>query len=372
MGWLAHRALADKEEEPKPMAGAKPALREAPKPPKDEETIQGTWYVVNGEHNGDALPSEDLQAMKMVVEGDRIAFHMADEKNESITFKLAPAKKPKRMTVTGMGNEKKSVTWIYELEGKRLTICGTEKPDVPAPTKFAAPKDSNLFLMVLGRDKPVVDPAQKTADQKVTSRAAQIKSVNNLKQIALAMHNYHAAFGSLPPAAIYSKDDKPLLSWRVAILPFIEQDGLHKAFHLDEPWDSEHNKNLLAQMPKVYAPVAGQTKDKHSTFYQVFVGDGTMFEGKKGIEFADVPDGVSNTLLVVEAGEAVPWTKPAELSYDAKKPLPKLGGMFKDIFNVAMADGSVRAFPEKFKEEAMRLFITRNDGKPVSLDDLKP
>ena len=77
--------------------------------------------------------------------------------------------------------------------------------------------------------------------------------MNNEKQIALAMHNYHAANDHLPPAAIKDKAGKPLLSWRVAILPYLEQAALYNKFHLDEPWDSPHNKALIASMPAVYA-----------------------------------------------------------------------------------------------------------------------
>src|SRR5262249_54155708 len=88
------------------------------------------------------------------------------------------------------------------------------------------------------------------AVQKVRMAAGNAQGQNNLKQIALAMHNYNDAYnGKLPAHAIYSKDGKkPLLSWRVAILPFIEQDNLYQQFHLDEPWDSEHNKKLIPML----------------------------------------------------------------------------------------------------------------------------
>lgn len=196
-------------------------------------------------------------------------------------------------------------------------------------------------------------------------------SANNLKELALAMHNYADTHHHLPPAAIYSKDGKPLLSWRVAILPYIEQDHLYRQFKLDEPWDSDHNKKLLLEkMPKVFAPVRGAKQDSHVTYYQVFTGSGTIFEGTKGIKFADITDGTSNTILIAEAGDAVPWTKPADLPYAADKPLPKLGGLFADGFNVAFADGSTLFIRKKFDEETLRLAITRNDGKEVNRDGL--
>src|SRR5262249_51556565 len=91
------------------------------------------------------------------------------------------------------------------------------------------------------------------AVQKTREAASRMQNQNNLKEMALAMHNYHDVNGKFPPAAICDKQGKPLLSWRVAILPYVEQDNLYKQFKLDEPWDSEHNKKLIAQMPKVYA-----------------------------------------------------------------------------------------------------------------------
>ena len=109
--------------------------------------------------------------------------------------------------------------------------------------------------------------------------AARATSQNNLKQLAIAVHNYASTYQNrLPSAAIYSKDGKPLLSWRVTLLPYVEEDALYKEFKLDEPWDSEHNKKLLARMPKVYAPpVPGKTKVPYGTFYQAFTGPNTLF-----------------------------------------------------------------------------------------------
>src|SRR5262249_28595600 len=146
--------------------------------------------------------------------------------------------------------------------------------------------------------------------------------------------------------AIYSKEGKPLLSWRVAILPYIEQEPLYKEFHLDEPWDSDHNKKLLAKMPKVYmrpGAAPGETK----THYRVFHGPGAAFEGKESAVYpGHFSDGTSQTILTVEAEEAVPWTKPDELPFDVKdekKELPRLGLPGNELIMVGLADGSVRA-----------------------------
>ena len=109
---------------------------------------------------------------------------------------------------------------------------------------------------------------------------------------------------------------QPLLSWRVLILPYIEQDNLFKEFHLDEPWDSEHNKKLLAKMPKTYETVDSDAKKGFLTRYLGFSGKDAMFDGAKGIQFADITDGLSNTIMVVEAAKGVPWSKPEDISFD--------------------------------------------------------
>jgi hypothetical protein len=207
------------------------------------------------------------------------------------------------------------------------------------------------------------------------------RSSNNLKQMALAFHNYNDVYGGIPANAIYSKDGKALLSWRVAILPFIEEDTLYKQFKLDEAWDGPNNKTLLARMPKVYAPVAGKTKVPYGTFYQVFTGPDTPFNPKAArFGFPSIggsiprtfPDGTSNTLLIVEAGEAVPWTRPEDIPYDAKKPLPKLGGQFPNGFFAAFADGSVKFLRKDFDEATMRNLINPADGNVIDLSKVLP
>jgi hypothetical protein len=224
------------------------------------------------------------------------------------------------------------------------------------------------------------------AVQKVGESAARMAVSNSLKQIGHAFHNYASDHqDALPPAALIGKDGKPGLSWRVAILPYVEQENLYKTFKLDEPWDSPHNRKLLPLMPKVYAPPGGPQKgQEHLTHYRVFVGQGTMYPDKFRINFArearvvcyparynigNIPDGTSNTILAVEAAEAVPWTKPEELEYDGKQPLPKLGAQNKRGFMIVLYDGSVRFVSGKIDEQKLRWLIEPDDGHWVSPDD---
>jgi hypothetical protein len=213
----------------------------------------------------------------------------------------------------------------------------------------------------------------------VRASADKTKSVNNLRQLSLAMHNYANSRRSLPGHALYGQDDQPLLSWRVALLPYLGQMPLYNKFKLDEPWDGPHNKALLKYMPPTYIPPGENPGgEPYGTYYQVFVGKGgpvgPVFEPGPRYHAnlsTGIPDGSSGTLLIVEGGRAVPWTKPEDLVYDPDGPLPKLGGIFGDGFNAAFADGSARFIARGTDEETLRALITRNGGEPVEWTKLK-
>jgi hypothetical protein len=207
-----------------------------------------------------------------------------------------------------------------------------------------------------------------TGVRKAEQSASAGKSANNLKQIAIAMHSYHDTYGQFPPAAVCDKKGKPQLSWRVLILPYIEQTELYKQFKLDEPWDSENNKKLLAKMPNVYA-LPGSKLGETNTHYRVFVGNGAGFDWVMGGKIAGITDGTSNTLMVVTAADAVPWTKPDELEYDPEKDMSKLIGLVVNgKAQVAMFDGSVRTLKKLPSKETLHALITKNGGEVIGND----
>ena len=185
------------------------------------------------------------------------------------------------------------------------------------------------------------------------------------------MHNFQGTEGQLPPAVVYGPDGQPLYSWRVLLLPYIEQNALYEEFHRDEPWDSPHNLALLPRMPATYAAPGSKAKKipPYHTICHVFVGKGAAFEECPGLRLPqDFPDGTSNTILIVEAGEPVPWTKPDDLTYDPEGPLPDLRSVFKDGFRVGLGDGSTRWIKKGTSEATLRAAITRN-GRDVLGDD---
>jgi prepilin-type processing-associated H-X9-DG protein len=201
------------------------------------------------------------------------------------------------------------------------------------------------------------------AVQAAREAARRAQCTNNLKQIALALHNFQSVNSHFPPAAITDADGKPLLSWRVAILPFIEQEGLYREFKLDEPWDSPHNQALIARMPAVYFCPSDGLDTQHTTRYQVIVGPGTIFEGDKGIRLEEITDGTSNTLLVVEAKNPVPWTKPDDIPVNGLT--AGVGSKHAGGFNALMADGAVRFLRMSINPDILQALATRAGGEVV-------
>jgi Protein of unknown function (DUF1559) len=197
-----------------------------------------------------------------------------------------------------------------------------------------------------------------------------VRSATNLKRIATAILAYLAANNrNFPAAAIVGPNGTPLLSWRVAILPYLgeSEKALYGQFKLSEPWDSPHNKALLAKMPRVYAPTVakGGEKDKYVTHYLGFVGGGALFERDRMANIRLVTDGTSNTLMIAEAVTGVPWTKPEDLAFTGRSLLPQLGGQFEEEFVGVMADGSPRLFKKSVDPTVLVELITRGGNEVV-------
>jgi hypothetical protein len=197
--------------------------------------------------------------------------------------------------------------------------------------------------------------------------SARIYSEQNMRDLVMALRKYSEEDPErrLPSAAITNPEGQPVLSWRVALLPYLGEKELLKEFRLAEPWDSPHNLRLLPRMPKIYASplYPGRESDPIRTHYRVFTGVGTAFEGGRGLRLEDdFPDGLMNTIFVIEAKESVPWTKPDELPYDAEGPLPAFGFSSTNTFAAAMGDGSIGRFAIDADDSDIRPAITRNAG----------
>jgi len=183
---------------------------------------------------------------------------------------------------------------------------------------------------------------------------------NNLKLLALAMHNYHDTYKVFPAATQIGPKNVPH-SWRVTILPFLEQAELYREYRQDEPWDSDHNRKALAKMPAVYRS-PGDARTSTNTSYFTLVGPETPFHENKPGRLANIVDGTSNTILLVEAKQPTPWTKPEDIPFDSQQALPALGGWLPTGFMSAFCDGSVRFVPADIDPQTLRYAIMQQDG----------
>jgi Protein of unknown function (DUF1559) len=202
---------------------------------------------------------------------------------------------------------------------------------------------------------------------KVQAAANRAQSTNNLKQLTLAMINCADSFdGRMPDAVVYSKDGKPLYSWRVTLLPYLDQAPLYNQLKLDEPWDSEHNKPLLAKAPKVFQ-LPGVKADEGMTYYQIFSGAGILSEKNRPVRYpVSFTDGTSLTILIAESAEPVHWAAPKDIPYSEKvSPLKQIGKHHGKGTLVSMADGSVRMVPATVTERDFRAAITPSGGEVI-------
>ena len=187
----------------------------------------------------------------------------------------------------------------------------------------------------------------------VTARgtAHKAKCSDNLRSIVLAMHLYAEKHGTLPPATVYDDAGKPMHSWRVLLLPYLEQEDLYKQYRFDEPWDGPNNRKLIDEMPDIYRCPSGTHAAGH-THYAVMVGEHTPFPpgAKKGHRLDDFPNGTTNTILLSEISASselkIPWTKPQDVTLTEESIKPGSPKGFSSNhdggFNAAYADASVR------------------------------
>ena len=207
------------------------------------------------------------------------------------------------------------------------------------------------------------------AIQAAREAARRAQLMNNMKQLMLALLIYHDAKRSFPAHASYDADGKPLLSWRVHILPYLDEKPLYDQFKLDEPWDSPHNKQLITRMPEVFRN-PNLVADDGKTNYLAVVGKECVFDGTaEGMRLAKITDGLSKTIVLVEADadQAVIWTKPDDLAYDANNPAAGLGHLRPGGWNAAFADGSVQLISNDIDREMLSALFTRNDREVVDL-----
>lgn len=217
---------------------------------------------------------------------------------------------------------------------------------------------------------PAVDPDKAKTDKNLAAQADRHEkdSISNLRLIGIAVHSYSDTHNRLPDDLL-SKANKPLLSWRVAVLPHVGQKALYQQFKLDEPWDSPNNKKLIARMPDVFRSPRVKVRGRGHTVYQVFTGSDAVFGRGVKLMLSAIPDGTSNTIMAVESSTGVPWTKPGGIPFDRKKVIPPFGKAYGLRPLAAMFDGSVRVLDlNKIQLETLKNAIDPADGNVLGND----
>jgi hypothetical protein len=211
----------------------------------------------------------------------------------------------------------------------------------------------------------------------------RVSCSNNLKNIALALHNYHDTHGAFPPAFVPDEDGRPMHSWRVLILPYLEEKARYDQYDFQQPWDAPDNRRLLTPVPPVYqcpADLAVVRGRGSWTSYVAIVGERTAWPGSKSRKFADFADGTSNTIWLVEdQSHQIPWMEPRDLTLDQaitllnstdrqSSSVHRWGDFFHEYWcfrAIGFADGSRRYLHDGLPRDVLANLLVLDDGVDV-------
>jgi prepilin-type processing-associated H-X9-DG protein len=210
--------------------------------------------------------------------------------------------------------------------------------------------------------------------QAAREAARRSQCVNNLKQIGLAMHNYHDIYKCFPPAVITNEEGQPMRSWRIAVLPFTEKTTLYDQYDFNEPWDGPNNRALHSARSPIYLCPSDVPTGPFDTSYVMIVGKGTLGGvPNEAVRISDVPDGTSNTILAIEvAASGIHWLEPRDMTVEEAVAYitdPAASGSrnaHPGGVNVLFADGTVHFLPESIDPQTLRFLLTRDDRQGVT------
>ena len=206
----------------------------------------------------------------------------------------------------------------------------------------------------------------------VRTPSLRILCLNNMRQIALATLHYELKNGHFPPSYIADENGRPMHSWRVLLLPHMEQQALYDRYRMDEPWDGPNNSKLHDEIVSVYR-CPNSSSGEHCTDYVLITGEGTAFENDQPIAVGAITDGSSNTIMITEiSGSNIHWMKPQDISLDQFLGLEKTATTpnHKNTRNVALFDGSTHAIGMDVNVEELKKLVMIADGEVVNVLEL--
>lgn len=196
-----------------------------------------------------------------------------------------------------------------------------------------------------------------------------VQCENNLKQIGRALNQYHESYGTLPPAFVVDENGKRMHSWRVLILPYLEQQALYAEYDFSEPWDGPHNSRLLARRPQVYACPSDPTSAANTnTSYAGALGEHCVFRGPAPVAYQDITDGLSTTIFVGDVQATIPWMKPEDIDIKLFPEIGAQGGFGSHHVtgpNFLMGDGTVGPLEQNLPRRIIDALFTRDGHEPV-------
>jgi hypothetical protein len=245
--------------------------------------------------------------------------------------------------------------------------------DVPTPSpfeRFVPQAHRDRLVLTLDVQGEGLTAFRTLVSEPIAQRVVHYYVREQLKQLAVAMHNWHDVHKAFPAQANYDAGGRPLLSWRVHLLPYLgsEAAALHRQFRLDEPWDSEHNRPLIRRMPSIYALPGSKVAHEGRTCYVRPVGESTSCPGRQPISVRDITDGTVSTVMIVEVDDehAVVWTKPEDWTFDPAEPTKGLGGHIAGATRSVFCDGAPHVLEDTLADpQQLTAAFTRNGGEPL-------
>jgi hypothetical protein len=358
--------------------------------PQSHPTWYGRWREVSGSPVAVAIDSPAIaklekeskeplepaeQLLVSILKGTSLIFARADSTAEGLTISVAAhCDSPEKAVATSQvaqGALAMAIKAVPQLvtpsslpdEFKAIDVGGSLHKTL-SDLKFAVEESRVEAEATLGAEFIAQVFAAQKAYQDAFAEKMKQEQLEKLGRLAVAFNAYHEERGHYPAAAVAGPDGKTLHSWRVELLPYLGEQQLFDDYKLDEPWDSEHNKQLIEKMPDVYS--GRQSPKQGEAEYYVVTGKGTLFDGSAPATRESIADAPGETILVLQGRRRIPWTKPVDIENSAGDPADPARGQTNGFY-AAFADGTVKFVDRTTDSASIRAMFTKAGGDEVKL-----